>query len=453
MPGRLLKLLDGPDGGGAAFSPLSLLPALWLDAGDSSTRYQDAALTTLALSDADPVGGWKDKSGNGNNALQSSALVRPALKLNIVNGRSVLRWSGSHLMQASGVATNRQAFTAFYVVRPANTTQTSMFGWFQTSGIQLLQGTSPYNSYQYYDGSGVYTDVVDPPSTGGFQIYAFSARTAGSPRTQIRVNGRADALKTQTSATASNLWLGGFSGTPQWVGDMAEVLIFSGSLTDAQIASVESYLAARYAIALTTTAWPPAAANICLCDGNSLTYGTGASDAAHAYPSLLAANLGATWWTPNYGFTGQRTTAMTAQAPRQVDPKLGVSYAKHILVAWEVTNDLYFGASAATAYSNYVAYCQARQAAGWQVVAATVLPRSDTSTPGTFEADRQTVNTNVRANWATFASVLADVAADTRLGDAGDQLDTTYYSADRVHLKDAGYAVVEPIVRAAVLSL
>lgn len=54
----------------------------------------------------------------------------------------------------------------------------------------------------------------------------------------------------------------------------------------------------------------------------------------------------------------------------------------------------------------------------------------------------------------TFADALADVAADTRIGDAGDELNTTYYHlTDRVHLNNAGYAVVAPIVKAAIDSI
>jgi hypothetical protein len=76
-----------------AWSP-SQIPRLqlWLKA-DAGT-YQNAALTTPALLDAAPVGGWQDQSGNANNEVQSSGGARPQLKLAAVNGLPVVRPDG-----------------------------------------------------------------------------------------------------------------------------------------------------------------------------------------------------------------------------------------------------------------------------------------------------------------------------------------------------------------------
>lgn len=48
--------------------------------------FQDAALTTPAVANADPVGGWVDQSGNGNTATQATAGSRPTLRLGIFKG-------------------------------------------------------------------------------------------------------------------------------------------------------------------------------------------------------------------------------------------------------------------------------------------------------------------------------------------------------------------------------
>lgn len=125
---------------------------------------------------------------------------------------------------------------------------------------------------------------------------------------------------------------------------------------------------------------------------------------------------------------------------------------RNVITVFEVTNALYFGATATTAYNDLVTYCQAAQRRGFKVVVLTVLPRSDAGTPGSFETDRQTVNTNLRANWTTFADALADVAADSRIGDAGDETNTTYY-ADRVHPTTTGGGIIAQIVYDAILTL
>jgi len=132
------------------------------------------------------------------------------------------------------------------------------------------------------------------------------------------------------------------------------------------------------------------------------------------------------------------TTDMTTEAPTKIDPYVWSSLTKDILIGWEGTNDLYYGASATTAYNNLVTYYTARRAAGFKVIVTTLLPRSNAGTPGSFEADRQTVNTNLRNNWASFGDALADVGADANMGDAGDELDLTYYDADKVHPNQTG---------------
>lgn len=184
-------------------------------------------------------------------------------------------------------------------------------------------------------------------------------------------------------------------------------------------------------------------------DGNSLTSGTGAT-AGFDYPSQAVTGLKSLWNKYNYGVGGQTTTQMLSDVSTQVDTLYDIGNLENIVIPWEITNELYGGTSETDAYNNYVTYCQARRAAGFKVVAVTVLPRSNVGTPVGFEAARQAANTDIRNNWTTFADALADVAADTSIGDAGDELDTTYYNADKVHMNDAGYGVVAGYVATAI---
>jgi hypothetical protein len=201
---------------------------------------------------------------------------------------------------------------------------------------------------------------------------------------------------------------------------------------------------------------PRSASSLVLCDGNSLTSGVGATPGVDDYPTQLVGLLrlypaaGSNWRMRNFGAPSQTTTQMSADAARQIDGyTIGALRPKKVCVAWEITNELYAGLSAETAYANFISYCTARRAVGWKVVALTVLPRSNDGTPGDFESKRQAVNSSLRQNWADFADALADVAADARIGDAGDELDTAYYP-DRVHLNAAGYAIVAGIVHEAI---
>jgi lysophospholipase L1-like esterase len=197
-----------------------------------------------------------------------------------------------------------------------------------------------------------------------------------------------------------------------------------------------------------SAAAPDNSAKKVVLDGNSLTAGNGVASQANNYPSQLTSLRRYGQRTVNLGVP----SATTAQR-RAANSTAAQFEAGAIAVLWEGTNSLYFGASTATTISDYSGWCTDVRAQGFKVVAVTVLPRSDGGTPASFETDRQTVNTSIRANWSTYADALADVGADMTIGEALDSDNTTYYNGDKVHMIDAGYAIVAGIIEDAVTSL
>lgn len=69
------------------------------------------------------------------------------------------------------------------------------------------------------------------------------------------------------------------------------------------------------------------------------------------------------------------------------------------------------------------------------------------------ETERQAYNTLVRANDGPSTFTIADIGANSFIGDVGDELNETYYSTDHLHLVAGGWNVVSPIVTAAIQSL
>ncbi len=88
---RLLGRRSGLLFGGKSFSPTDIAGLqLWLRADVGV--FQDAALTTPATADSDPIGGWADQSGNSRHVTQSTASKRPTLKLAQQNGKPSLQF-------------------------------------------------------------------------------------------------------------------------------------------------------------------------------------------------------------------------------------------------------------------------------------------------------------------------------------------------------------------------
>jgi len=183
-------------------------------------------------------------------------------------------------------------------------------------------------------------------------------------------------------------------------------------------------------------------------DGDSLTSGTGATI---TYPDRLMSKLQGYATRLNFGVGGATWSDLSSDAATQVDALYNSStHARNVCVVWCGTNSLGAGLTAAQVITAMESYCNARRAAGWSVVVLTLLPRGDASKPANFEENRQIINAHMRANYASFATALADVAGDTRIGDAGCENDTNYFSADKLHLVDGGYEIVAQIAKFAV---
>lgn len=163
-----------------------------------------------------------------------------------------------------------------------------------------------------------------------------------------------------------------------------------------------------------------------------MTAGYGLTEAQN-FPAKAIALLGDGWFYHNYAVGGQTTINMLWDAKTQIDPLRNNSLEKDVVVAWEATNDLYFGASVADAYNRIAQYCSDRKSAGFKTIVLTLLPRSGFNTPSDFEQSRLDVNRLIRTSWRNFADGLADVGSDPNLGQTGQDLNFVYYP-DKTHL-------------------
>ena len=96
MNPRLLRPLA------TGFNPKSISGlALWLDAADGSTLFQNSDGTTPATAASDPVGYWGDKSGSGRHATQATAGSRPTISATALSPRAAVGGNGGWMTIAS----------------------------------------------------------------------------------------------------------------------------------------------------------------------------------------------------------------------------------------------------------------------------------------------------------------------------------------------------------------
>lgn len=187
--------------------------------------------------------------------------------------------------------------------------------------------------------------------------------------------------------------------------------------------------------------------SIILCDGNSLTSG---GYGGQTYPNLLLSKLSQKFTGVsilNKGVGDQTTINMIADAISDIDALIDEEKL-NILCAWEVGNDIYFNGSVSQAINNITTYCQARKAAGWNILLLGLSDRIQTTAfgdnPTQYRSKLLEANNIMRNTYKTIgANVFIDLGSELRLNDATN---LTYFNSDNVHLVQEGNDVVADLV-------
>jgi hypothetical protein len=233
---------------------------LWLDAADPTT------ITT-----ATGVSQWNNKvpshvAGSAGNAAQATGGAQPAYITAGRNGKNVLRFDGAnHFMAVADFALT--SFVTFIVVAKSNSTSTQqhMLRKGLQTGVSLeytMRLNADASSSASYTNSGGTNAAVSMPAAADLNWNVWTARWNLNEivHTKNRVHRVATALTgTALFNGSTSLRIGsGFVSvdddssainTP-WNGDIGEIVICNGYVTDHDLASVGRYLSPKWGIAL-----------------------------------------------------------------------------------------------------------------------------------------------------------------------------------------------------------
>jgi hypothetical protein len=220
-------------GGGylrTAWTPYRIGPtvSLWLDASDAST---------LTLTSSNTVSQWKDKSGYGNNAIQSAGAIQPVYSATTMGGYPGVSFDGAAqkmtfsaantlsmaavLRTDSGCVALGGAFgvnAADAGLRRGNSTPTT--GWGSGSLSGDITGTSTTN---WINGTNLLTNAEGTNTV----------MTVAKPSNSFAV-------------TAIGHYYGG--GGRYWKGTMTELILFDSTLAPADQQKLQGYLAWKYGL-------------------------------------------------------------------------------------------------------------------------------------------------------------------------------------------------------------
>lgn len=236
----------GPSG---SFSPLSLSPALWLDASDASTLFQSNG-GAAAAADGDPVGYWLDKSGNAKHASQTDGTMKPLLKLNSQNAKNGILADGVNDYIRSALNMNGWTGVTYFVVGKPVTTGIAIGNYSTAGGIFTgFTNTAVDFGGRLHGGSYASSTITYSSS------YSARIMTGGYDGTNITVqnnNGSAVSVAASTPGTIicqTNLDI--FANTHSSAatyrnGVMYELVILNYFATTTQITNMVSFLNTKW---------------------------------------------------------------------------------------------------------------------------------------------------------------------------------------------------------------
>ena len=193
-----------------------------------------------------------DKAGVGN-ATQATDGDKPTFETDILNGHPVVRFDGSTWLELGNKFSidNTVTFIAVHKCNKASTgTRLTLLGQNNTAGAMWIEyggagGRTTCIAGQYV-ATCAPTDAF--PLTAETLVYRRTGEGAGTHT--FRIDGVVQALTTD----ANHLYSGNgnkdigrrAAGSQMLNGDIAELLIYEGALSDEEIALVEAYLNAKW---------------------------------------------------------------------------------------------------------------------------------------------------------------------------------------------------------------
>lgn len=238
--------------GRAAFTP-RLLPnlTLWLRA-DQGT-YQDAALTTVATADTNPVGGWTDLSGLGRTFTQGTAGSRPLLKLNILGGRPVLRFDGVDDFIAATIPASAAA-TIWVVAQkrsaPAAGAQSLLSFGATTNTVETASGTSATNYLWSTNQAAGVSAIAGVAANANLLALRFNSAASLDTFANGGTATNLDPSDGYAAATTLNIGAAAAASQPGDF-DVAEVVVVGRALLATELRQLNVYGSARYGVAIT----------------------------------------------------------------------------------------------------------------------------------------------------------------------------------------------------------
>ena len=213
----------------ATFNPLSIGGcALWLDAADSTT-----------VTGTSPITAWLDKSSAGRTVTITSG---PTYGSTTRNGKNTMSFNNNVISSsiASAVGTGDFTLIAVWYQSSAGTNTVLSLGAVASSSQSLGYSGNKYNFYQYGSLESAYTTTPTWVVQVGTRISSVKkVYVTGTPGTTPASDSFNVTNTTVTIGKGDNFAI---------AGEIGEIMVFTGTMSDPNRQLLESYLAQKWGI-------------------------------------------------------------------------------------------------------------------------------------------------------------------------------------------------------------
>jgi lysophospholipase L1-like esterase len=330
-------------------------------------------------------------------------------------------------MLLTGLSFDRAAFSGAMIIEWPGTAYTAL-DFDSASEFAFMPGQGNISSnpkVQVFDGASFISTTKTP--TCRRSVIAWVNSPSGL---KVWVNESEFSSTALSSVTLDRIVLGQFNGGAASPVTIKELVLCDAAESDSDMTNLRTYMRSR--------AGTLGDGNLICIVGDSLSIGVGSEDGTAWHRRLTARPL-SEWRSYAYDgaflFTSQPITKENLVTA-------GSGYTEKIAVLWIGTNDINQGfRTGLQLYNDAVAYSSHLRSNGWQVVICLLQDLENNDT------EAQDFNTRVNAGSSNF-----DAIADLRTS-LPDHTDTTKYTSDKTHLKNAGYILVATAVDAAIATL
>jgi hypothetical protein len=220
----------------------------YYDPSDSSTVFQDAAMTTPA-GDGDPVGAIMDKSGNGNHATQSTAAARPMLRQS--GALWYLEFDGvdDFLTRAGILSGTQSAVYAAIQNRDLSNDAPSIVQKLTGSGRALYYHTRTSSNLKIAYLDGATSTVLTPTQDTSPHVYSW-IRDGTSMDLRFDADEASATVDSVAHDNTADFWFGRWNTTNYADTNFYGLVVVDDSVTSAETNAVEALLAAKSGVTL-----------------------------------------------------------------------------------------------------------------------------------------------------------------------------------------------------------